>query len=124
MIEQIPGMPSGSLGFSARGIVTGDDYEKVIVPAIEAAFEKTRRVRLLYHLGEAFEGFEMRAMWDDTMLGLRHFTGWDRVAVVTDMGWLRTASKAMSVMMPMELRVYANAGFADAMAWIGEPRRT
>lgn len=122
MIEQIPGMPSGSLGFSARGVVTGDDYESVIVPDIEAAFALNRKLRILYHLGSEFEGFEARALWDDAKLGLRHVSGWDRVAVVTDIGWLRVATQTMGPLIPAEFRVFHNAEFAEAMAWIAEPR--
>lgn len=122
MIEQIPGMPSGSLGFSARGTVTADDYESVIVPDIEAAFALNRKLRLLYHLGDEFEGFEAGALWDDARLGLRHYSGWERVAIVTDVAWLRIAAQAMTPVIPGEFRVFHNAEFAEAMAWIAEPR--
>ncbi len=122
MIEQIPGMPSGSLGFSARGMVTAHDYESVIVPDIEAAFALNKRVSLLYHLGEEFKGFEARAIWDDASLGLRHFQGWDRVAMVTDVAWLRATASVARFMIPADFRLFRNAALAEAMRWIAEPR--
>lgn len=120
MIEQMDDMPAGTLGFRAHGTVTAADYENVIVPDIEAAFALNRKLRLLYHLGEDFTGFEARAMWDDAKLGLRHISGWERVALVTDVGWLRTAARAFAVAVPGEFRVFDDADLEAARAWIAE----
>ena len=32
MVEKIPGLPDNVLGFTAKGTVTADDYESVIIP--------------------------------------------------------------------------------------------
>ena len=76
MIEQMTDLPAGALGFTARGKVTSADYENVFVPDVEAAFALNRKLRLLYHVGHEFTGFEPGAMWDDTKLGFRHWSGW------------------------------------------------
>jgi hypothetical protein len=52
MIEQISGLPPGALGFRATGQVTARDYERVLVPDVEAAFALNRKLRLLYHVRE------------------------------------------------------------------------
>ena len=122
MIEQIRGMPAGALGFRARGQVTAEDYERVIVPDVEAAFALNRKLCLLYHAGEDFSGFDPGAMWDDAKLGFRHFSGWDRVALVTDVPWLRVAATAMGFAVPADFRLFANAELEQAKRWIGEPR--
>ena len=44
MIEQIEGLPAGTLGFRARGQVTAADYERVLVPDVEAAFALNRKL--------------------------------------------------------------------------------
>jgi len=75
MIEQIPNLPAGTLGFRATGTVTAADYESVLVPDIEAAFAVNRKLRLLYHVAPGFESFQAGAMWDDAKLGFRHFSG-------------------------------------------------
>ena len=76
MIEKIPNLPDNVLGFTAKGTVTANDYEFVIIPAVEALFSRYHKVRFLYHLGQEFSKFEAAAMWDDTKLGLKHLTGW------------------------------------------------
>ena len=84
MIEKIPNLPDNVLGFTAKGTVTARDYDSVIIPAVEALFTQHRKIRLLYHLGQDFSGFETAAVWDDTKLGLKHLTGWEKMAVVSN----------------------------------------
>ena len=122
MIEQMEGFPPGALGFRASGQVTAADYQRVLVPDIEAAFALHRKLRLLYHIGPDFTGFDPGAMWDDAMLGFRHFSGWDRVALVTDVQWLRVAATAMGFAVPAEFRLFRNAELIAAVDWIREPR--
>lgn len=120
MIEKIPGLPANVLGFSAKGRITADDYETVIIPEVEARFAHQKKVRLLYHIGEEAEGFEAAAMWDDTKLGLKHITGWEKVAVVTDIEWMRGTMKLFAFAMPGEIRLFHNSELAHAVRWIGE----
>ena len=120
MIEQIPNLPAGTLGFRASGTVTAADYENVLVPDIEAAFAVNRKLRLLYHVAPGFESFQAGAMWDDAKLGFRHFSGWDRVALVTDVAWLRGLTSAMRFLVPAELRLFTDAQLEEAKAWIAE----
>jgi hypothetical protein len=122
MIELIPGLPAGALGFRASGQVTATDYSRVLVPDIEAAFAVNRKLRLLYHIGPDFTGFDAGAMWEDAQLGFRHFSGWDRVALVTDVQWLRVAASAMGFAVPAEFHLFHNAQYDEAFAWISEAR--
>lgn len=120
MVERIPGLPDDVIGFRAKGTVTADDYETVIIPAVEALFARESKARFLYHLGEDFSGFEAAAMWDDTKLGLRHLGGWDRMAVVSDVEWLRAAIKIFGLAIPGQVRVFHNRELAEATRWISE----
>jgi SpoIIAA-like len=120
MIEQIEGLPAGTLGFRAHGQVTAADYERVIVPDVEAAFALNRRLRVLYITAADFTGFDPGAMWDDAKLGMRHFSGWDRVALVSDVPWLRTTTSAMSFMIPAEIRLFHLSEQDEAKRWITE----
>ena len=120
MVEQIPDLPDNVLGFTARGTVTANDYESVIIPALEAVFSRQDKVRFLYHLGEDFSGFEAAAMWDDAKLGLKHLSGWERMAVVTDVEWVRAAIKIFGIAIPGPIRVFHNSELAEAKQWITE----
>lgn len=118
MIQRIQDLPEAVLGFRASGTVTDQDYEAVIIPAVDHALERSGKVRLLYHLPPDFEGFDPHALWDDAKIGLKHLTSWDRIALVTDIGWLRRTTKALGFVMPGEVRVYENEAFDEAREWI------
>jgi hypothetical protein len=120
MVEQIPDLPDDVLGFTAKGTVSANDYESVMIPAVEALFSRQGKARFLYHLGEDFSGFEAAAMWDDAKLGLKHLGGWERIAVVSDVEWIRAAVKILGVAMPGHVRVFQNGELAEAKRWVSE----
>lgn len=120
MIEEISGLPEGTLGFRVHGNVTGDDYDNVLTPAIDRAIEQYDRIRLLAQIGPGFERFTLDAAWDDAKLGLRHWNGFARVAVVTDVGWIETMIKAMGFMMPCPMQVFELDEVDAAVRWLGE----
>ena len=118
MVERIPDLPPNVLGFTAKGTITAHDYESVIIPAVEALFSHEKKVRFLYHLGEEFSGFEAAAMWDDAKLGLKHLAGWERMALVSDIEWIRAAVKIFAIAMPGHVRVFHNRELAEATRWV------
>jgi SpoIIAA-like len=120
MIEEIPDLPDNVLGFTAKGTVTANDYESVIIPAVEELFSRKDKVRFLYQLSEDFTGFEASAMWDDTKLGLKHLSGWERMAIVSDIEWVRAAIKIFGLIIPGQVRVFHNKELALATRWISE----
>jgi hypothetical protein len=118
MIKMLTGLPDNVVGFSAHGTVTAKDYEQHIVPAVEEVLVKHDKVRLLYQLGSGFDGFDVGAMWEDTKIGLSHLAAWERIAVVTDVDWIRMATKAFGFAMPGEVRVFSNAELDAARDWL------
>lgn len=118
VIAQIEGLPAGTVGFRAHGQVTAADYENIIVPDVEAAFALNRKLRMLYVTAEDFTGFDPGAMWDDAKLGMRHFSSWERIALVTDVSWLRTAASAFSFAVPAQFELFGSEQVEDAKAWL------
>jgi hypothetical protein len=120
MIEELTGLQEGIVGFKLTGHVSGDDYDEVLTPAIDNALEKKERIKLLAQIGPGFEGYSLEAAWDDTKLGLRHWTGFERAAVVTDVGWVKTSVKALGFMMPCPVRLFEIDEFDAAERWLVE----
>jgi hypothetical protein len=120
MIEMIPDLPDNVLGFTAKGTVTANDYESVIIPAVEERFARHEKIRLLYHIGDEFTGFEAAAMWDDTKVGMKHLADWERIAIVSDVEWLKVVIKAFGLAIPGQVRVFHNSELAEATRWISE----
>lgn len=118
MVEPVQGLPDNVVGFRGVGRITSEDYETVLIPAVEAKLAESDKLRLLYWLGEDFEGFDAGAMWDDAKVGLRHITSWERIAFVTDVEWLRETAKIFGFVMPGHVRVFHNAELEDAKEWV------
>jgi hypothetical protein len=72
MIRLLTDMPAGVLGLEAVGDVEKEDYEKVIVPAVEEAIAREGKIRVVYVLGHEFDEYEAGAVWEDLKLGVRH----------------------------------------------------
>lgn len=120
MLERKPDLGDGVLEFSASGHVTGADYESVLIPGVEEVLSRHSKVRLLYHLGADFERFDAAALWDDAKVGLEHVSAWDRMALVTDVEWIRLSAKVLGFALPGRVRLFANAEIDQARAWLTE----
>lgn len=118
MLEPIADLPANVVGFVAKGEVTGADYERQLVPAVERVLETNDKARLLYVLGEAFEGYSGGAMWEDGKLGMAHLTRWERIAVVSDQSWIRHALNVLGYLIPGEVKVFELGEQAAAVEWI------
>jgi hypothetical protein len=92
----------------------------VLIPAVEEMLARRTNIRFLYQLGDEFTGFDAKAMWDDAKVGLQHLTSWERVAIVTDLGWIRTALKVFGFAMPCQIRGFNNSELAKARQWLSE----
>ena len=69
MIRVLSDMPVGVLGLEAIDDVEEEDYQDVLVPAVEAAIAEHGKVRLVYVLGPEFDEYEREAVWEDLKLG-------------------------------------------------------
>ena len=120
MIEQLTGFPDNILGFVCKCHVTRDDYETVLVPAVTEALKKHDKLRLYYETAADFSGIDPGAMWTDFKTGVEHLTRWERMAVVTDVDWIKHTMQFFSFMMPGTTKVFPLSQAAAARAWIVE----
>jgi hypothetical protein len=118
MISIIEGLPDYILGISAEGQVTGNDYETVLILALEEKLKAHKKIRLLYQFGSDFTGFDLTDIGDDTGVGIKHFAAWEKVALVSDNHQVNIIAKFFSFMFPCEVRIYNNAEMDEAKKWI------
>ena len=121
MLEILSNFPDNVVAAAARGVVTRRDYQDVLVPRVELTLERHHKIRCYYELGSQFSGMEAGAMWEDFKIGVEHLSRWERVAVVTDIEWIRHAANVFSFLMPGEVRVFATS---DAPASANGSRRS
>ena len=75
-------------------------------------------MRLYYELGSQFSGIDPAAAWEDAKMGIEHFGRWERIAVVTDVDWMKHTVNAFRFLIPGQLRVFPTAQTSEARVWI------
>ena len=118
MLKLIKGLPDNVLGVSAEGKITGADYEKVLIPALEEKLKVYKTINMLYDLGSNFCDFEFNAMLDDAKMGMKHLSTWGKIALVSDHDMINTFAKFFGYLMTCELRIFKNAELEEAKKWI------
>ena len=116
MIETITGLPSGVLGFEIDGELHADDYQNVLLPAVQAAIRRGERIRIVL-VFERFEGLSGGALWSDVKMGVEDLTRWERIALVTDIDWMVRLTALFGWMTPGELRQFPLAEREAATTW-------
>jgi hypothetical protein len=117
MINLISDLPAGIIGFEASGEVTADDYRQTLDPVVEQATAGGRKVRALAVLGPDL-GYKGGAVLEDARLGLRNWSAWERIAIVSDDHRLREAIHLLGWMLPGDVAVFASHRRDDAIAWL------
>lgn len=120
MIQALTGFPAKVVAFACKGHVTAQDYETVLIPAVEEALKIQGKLRLYYQIDPDFSGIEPGAIWDDFKVGMEHVLRWERIAVVTDVDWIRHTIRAFSFMIPGVVRIFPVNEKAKARDWILE----
>ncbi|HWA68914.1 MAG TPA: STAS/SEC14 domain-containing protein [Rhizomicrobium sp.] len=118
MIEILTGFPDNVLAAAAHGKLTGDDYRKVLQPAVEEKMRGPKPVRFFYHLGLDYDGIDMGALVEDARTGLSHWKDWGAIAVVTDAASVRDMVGFFGLFFHHPVRVFFNADYDKAKAWI------
>lgn len=116
--EPIEGLPGDVLAVEAVGIITAQDYRDVLVPLVEEKLKVHDRLKVLVVVGERFTSYSEDAAWDDLRFGLGNWSSFSKIALVTDRGWLRNATRVFAPLMKADVRVFAIDEREEAQAWI------
>jgi hypothetical protein len=106
------------LSLKAIGKLTHEDYEK-INPMIDSALEgvKDPKVKVFVD-GSGFEGWELRAAWDDFKLGLKHGNSFVKIAIFGNKKWQEYAAKIGSWFISGEVKFFEDSD--EAWSWLQE----
>jgi hypothetical protein len=117
MIEHLSDFPGNVVAFVCSGRVTRRDYETVLVPAVEAALGQHEKVRLYYQIALDFAGIEP-GVSQNFKVGMENLLRWDRIAIVTNVDWIRETLRAFSFLMPGAVEMFSLDEAAMAREWI------
>jgi len=118
MIEVLTDTPENVLAVRASGKVTAEDYDHILVPALERRLESRDKIRMLYELGPDTTGFSAGAMWEDAKVGMRHLRAFEKIAVVSDTKWIHGAVRSFAWLIPCPVRIFPVDEREAALAWV------
>ena len=118
--QVLGGYPDDVVALLADGIITHDDYEKTLIPIVKNKIRIHGKIKLLYWCGEEFKGFSAGAMLDDAKFGLMHLGDFLKIAVVSDIEWVRQSIKLFAPFISAPIQVFHNSDIENANRWIIE----
>ena len=124
MVVPIKELNGNNIGFEAKGVVTGDDYEKIMIPAIKKVVSKYDKINFLYHIGKEFESYDLKALYNDSKVGFSYLFDFNKIAVVTDKEWVKNLVKAFTPFYPAKIKVFDEEQYHDAIEWLNQQDMT
>ena len=115
MIKELSDLPPGVVGFEVGGTLSAEDYRDVVLPVLQRAYASDE-FRFVIVIPE-FHGMTGGALWQDLKVGVEHLHAWKRIALVTDIDWVRHMTELFGWMTPGEVEVFPLAQRDEAIAW-------
>lgn len=110
----------GILEIEMKAPVTEADYRETLIPALDDAIASSDGLRALVVLDANMSDFTFGAMAADARTGLKHWRGFDRLAVVTGASGIAKAIRAVAVFMPCPVMTFGPEEREEARRWLRE----
>jgi hypothetical protein len=88
-----------------------------IAGQLEAAIKRHGKLRLL-EVVKSFSGIDPGTLIEDIKFSFRHLNAFSRVAVVTDLAWLKPLATVAGTLAPAEVKVFPLAEIGTARQWL------
>ena len=119
MLEIIPFEEGNIIGFRLKGKLEEGEFDETI-RIIEEKLKLHNKLRVYAEI-EEFKGMSVNTFMKDIHYSLRYWRNFDKEAVVSDKGWLKTwIGIAGSIGPGVEVRHFASGEKEEAREWIKE----
>jgi hypothetical protein len=121
MVTLLSGFPPYVAAYRAWGKVEPDEYEKVVMHRVDEVAKQFGTINFLVRLETDISNYSFLAFLKYLKVSFEHFTRWNRMAIVTDEGWVRNAYDRLSPLVHGEVRGYTLDAFEAAKTWVSAP---
>lgn len=118
MLSIITDLPNHVVGIKATGEVNKNDFETVLIPALDDLVKRTGEINYLLQLDTEVKNFTIGAWMDDAKVGLKHFTKWHKIAIVTAEKGVEKFSDIFGIAVPGESKGFAMNELEEAKKWV------
>lgn len=114
----IKGLPADVIAIELEGIITAQDYENMLVPMVDKKLIEHDKIKMLVVLDDDFQSYSAGALLDDAKFGFTHLTTLSKLAIVSDMAWVRNGMKLFGPLIPTHVRSFHLNELETAKEWI------
>lgn len=104
------------VGLRATGKLHEADYRELL-PKLESLFQQHGKLSVLFYADESFEGWDMKAAWDDASFGFKHAADFERLALVGAPEWVVWCVRLSAFLFKGEVRIFPRDALEEAWAW-------
>lgn len=87
MIDVMNESTGNILDVRASGKLSRADYRDVLAPRVQSLLGRFRTLRVLFLMGEDFDGWSLGAAWANTTFDLKHRRDFEKIAMVGAPKW-------------------------------------
>ena len=120
MIETIETGSPKVLGLKLCGKLHDEDYRQ-FVPKWETILTAQGKVRLFVQF-EDFHGWDLHAAWDDLKFGLKHYSDFERIAMVGDRKWEKWTANICKPFTKAKVKYFDKFEVDAAWKWLESPK--
>lgn len=118
MINVIKDAPENVAAFRATREVDKQDYDTVVIPTIDGLVKKQDKINFMLVLDTSLSNFSIAALLKDIGIGLKHFTKWHKMAIVSESGTINSFTDIFSFIAPGEAKGFTHAQLTEATKWV------
>jgi len=123
MITKLNSTPSNMVGFRATGKVTMEDFENVVIPAVNELVARTNELNYLMVIDTDLKNFTIGAWWQDAFMGLKQIGKWRRAAIVSGVEGIKKFTTIFSFIAPGEFKAFDPSELETAIYWVSEKKK-
>lgn len=120
MLQFINDLPDHVVGIHAIGEVTKEDIANVLDPRLADLVKRQGEINYLLVLETNVQNFTLGAWWNDFKVGIKNFTKWNKIAVVSDQKGVEWFSDIFRFFIPGKSKGFALSELDEAVKWISE----
>ncbi|MEO8887361.1 MAG: STAS/SEC14 domain-containing protein [Mucilaginibacter sp.] len=123
MIQILHNLPDNMVGVELSGEVTKKEYD-TIFPEVEKLVKKKNKINYLAVIKTPLSHLTIGVWWDDFKLALKHYSKWERVAIVTDEENISTVANTFDFAYPGDMKTFKVSEFEKAVQWASGTKAT
>ncbi|MFC7524300.1 STAS/SEC14 domain-containing protein [Parapedobacter sp. GCM10030251] len=118
MVSLMNDFPDHVVAYRASGKIKKDEYERVVMTRVNEVADRYGKINFIVLLETDMQNYSLTAFIDYIKISFKHFSKWNRMAIVSDQRWLRKAYEGLSPLVHGEIRCYEVSDFEVAKTWV------